>query len=62
MSQARFRPGVRVLRTGPDLPHLGVQAGRVYEVEAFDADSDEGLFIKNVLAGLNPAAFSPVED
>jgi fatty-acyl-CoA synthase len=62
MNKAAFEPGARVVRTGPDLPHLGVHAGRVYEVETCDGDSDDGLFVKGVLAGLDQAAFSPVRD
>lgn len=58
MSKAKFEPGARVLRTGPDLPHLGIHVGRVYEVETCDEDSDDGLFVRGVLAGLDPAAFS----
>jgi fatty-acyl-CoA synthase len=57
MNKAMFEPGAQVVRTGPDLPHLGVHGGRVYEVETCDMGSDDGLFVKGVLAGLDPAAF-----
>lgn len=62
MTKPKFEPGTPVLRTGPDLPHLGVYSGRLYEVESHDGDSDDGLFVKGVIAGLDCAAFSPVPD
>jgi len=35
MIEHAFEPGQPVMRTGPDLPHLGIFNGQVYEVEDF---------------------------
>ncbi|CAN5252966.1 hypothetical protein BH10PSE4_BH10PSE4_03110 [soil metagenome] len=57
MIEQTFEPGQSVLRTGADLPHLGVFSGRIYEVEAFDQHDVEGLYVRGVPAGLDPASF-----
>jgi len=60
MIEQTFEPGQSVLRTGADLPHLGVFSGRVYEVEDFDRQDVEGLHVRGVPAGLDPANFQPL--
>lgn len=59
MNDCTYRHGDILLRTGLDLPHLGVFNGQAYEVQDFHRD--EGLFVKGVPAGLDPAGFTPVE-
>lgn len=61
MTERVFRQGDMLLRTGVDLPHLGVFSGQVYEVEDFHHHSD-GLYVKGVPEGLDPASFRPVEE
>jgi hypothetical protein len=60
MIERTFAPGQTVLRTGADLPHLGVFSGRIYEVEDFDRHDAEGLYVRGVPAGLDPACFQPL--
>jgi 3-dehydroquinate dehydratase len=62
MSARGFDPGARVVRTGADLPHLGVHVGRVYVIEVFDPDSDNGLVVKGVVEGLDPIGFRLAQD
>ncbi|MET3667809.1 hypothetical protein [Caulobacter sp. 1776] len=57
MTEPTFEPGQSVLRTGADLPHLGVFSGQVYEVEDFDRH--DGLYVRGVPEGLDPASFQP---
>lgn len=54
-----FRQGDLLIRTGIDLPHLGVFAGQVYEVEAYEAHQSEGLFLKGWIEGFDPLNFRP---
>lgn len=54
-----FRQGDLLIRTGIDLPHLGVFAGQVYEVEAYEAHDSEGLFLKGWIEGFDPLNFRP---
>ncbi|GGL35167.1 hypothetical protein [Caulobacter rhizosphaerae] len=62
MDKPGFDPGARVVRAGADLPHLGVHAGRVYVIEAFDPDSDNGLVVSGVIEGLDPTGFRLAQD
>jgi hypothetical protein len=62
MSEHTFRQGDMLLRTGVDLPHLGVFAGQVYEVEDFHRHHTEGLYVKGVPEGLDPGNFQPAGD
>lgn len=57
MIEHAFEPGQPVMRTGPDLPHLGVFNGQVYEVEDFARHHAEGLYVRGVPEGLDPAKF-----
>lgn len=57
MIERTFEPGQPVLRTGADLPHLGVFSGQVYEVEDFHRHHAEGLYVRGVPEGLDPACF-----
>lgn len=52
-----FRQGDLLIRTGIDLPHLGVFAGQVYEVESHEAQHPEGLFLKGRIEGFDPLNF-----
>ena len=61
MIERTFQAGEQVLRTGVDLPHLGVFSGQVYEVEDFARHHAEGLYVRGVPEGLDPASFQPVE-
>lgn len=56
-----FRQGDLLIRTGIDLPHLGMFAGQVYEVEAYEAQHPEGLFLKGWIEGFDPLNFRPHE-
>lgn len=60
MNEPAFEPGQPVLRTGADLPHLGVFSGQIYEVETFDQRDIEGLYVRGVPEGLDPASFRPL--
>ena len=61
MIERTFQPGEQVLRTGVDLPHLGVFSGQVYEVEDFERHHAEGLYVRGVPGGLGPGSFQPIE-
>jgi len=61
MIERTFQQGDQVLRTGVDLPHLGVFNGQVYEVEDHERHHTEGLYVRGVLEGLDPASFQPVQ-
>ncbi|MBO9543906.1 hypothetical protein [Caulobacter sp.] len=52
-----FRQGDLLIRTGMDLPHLGVFAGQVYEVDTHEAQHPEGLFLKGWIEGFDPLNF-----
>jgi hypothetical protein len=60
MSERIFRQGDMLLRTGVSLPHLGVYSGQVYEVEDYHHHA-EGLYVKGVDEGLDPASFQPID-
>jgi hypothetical protein len=61
MIERTFQPGEQVLRTGVNLPHLGVFSGQVYEVEDFEHHHAEGLYVRGVPEGLDPGSFQPIE-
>ncbi|KRA67060.1 hypothetical protein ASD89_02225 [Caulobacter sp. Root656] len=61
MIERTYQPGEQVLRTGVNLPHLGVYSGQVYEVEDFERHHAEGLYIRGVPEGLDPGSFQPIE-
>ena len=61
MIERTYQPGEKVLRTGVNLPHLGVYSGQVYEVEDFERHHAEGLYIHGVPEGLDPGSFQPIE-
>ncbi|RRN66238.1 hypothetical protein [Caulobacter sp. 602-1] len=61
MSERIFRQGDMLLRTGVSLPHLGVYSGQVYEVEDYHHHA-EGLYVKGVDEGLDPASFQPISE
>lgn len=61
MLERKFQPGDQVLRTGADLPHLGVFNGQVYEVEDFARHPTEGLYVRGVPEGLDPGNFQQLE-
>jgi hypothetical protein len=61
MIERTFQPGEQVLRTGVNLPHLGVYSGQVYEVEDFERHHAEGLYVRGVPEGLDPGSFQPIE-
>ncbi|WP_343699661.1 hypothetical protein [Caulobacter sp.] len=60
MTERVFRQGDQLVRTGVSLPHLGVHSGQIYEVEDYDGERD-GLFLKGVAEGLDPASFQPAD-
>jgi hypothetical protein len=60
MRERIYRQGDMLLRTGADLPHLGVYSGQVYEVEDFHRHHDAGLYVRGVPEGLDPASFEPL--
>lgn len=62
MIERTFRQGDVLLRTGIDLPHLGVYAGQRYEVEDHQHHIGEGLYVKGVPEGLDPASFQPIDE
>ena len=61
MIERNFQPGEQVVRTGVDLPHLGVFSGQVYEVEDFARHHSEGLYVRGIPEGLDPASFRSIE-
>uniref|UniRef100_B0T9E3 Uncharacterized protein n=1 Tax=Caulobacter sp. (strain K31) TaxID=366602 RepID=B0T9E3_CAUSK len=61
MTERTFQPGEQVLRTGADLPHLGIFSGQVYEVEDFARHHAEGLYVRGVPEGLDPNNFQQLE-
>lgn len=61
MIERTYQPGEQVLRTGVNLPHLGVYSGQVYEVEDFERHHAEGLYVRGVPEGLDPGSFEPIE-
>ena len=62
MSERTFRQGDVLLRTGIDLPHLGVYAGQRYEVEDHQHHHADGLYVKGVPEALDPASFQPLDE
>ncbi|KQZ22078.1 hypothetical protein [Caulobacter sp. Root1472] len=61
MIERTYQQGDQVLRTGVNLPHLGVYSGQVYEVEDFERHHAEGLYVRGVPEGLDPDSFQPIE-
>ena len=61
MIERTYQPGEQVLRTGVNLPHLGVYSGQVYEVEDFERHHAEGLYVRGVPEGLDPGSFQSIE-
>jgi len=61
MNERNFRVGEQVIRSGVDLPHLGIFSGQVYEVEDFARHHAEGLYVCGVPEGLDPNNFQSLD-